>query len=105
MTPTNPQEQEINDAYLAELRFELASQMRNHVIEWSRQFQPNFFFTAHSAIRGAWDDVRNDLRKGRISLEDGVRLIDKMLEVKLISQNQYRWYLGQFEAIKKGTDQ
>jgi hypothetical protein len=51
-----PQEQELNDAYEAELRFELATQMRHHVIEWSRQFGDRFFFAVYSATKGAWDD-------------------------------------------------
>jgi hypothetical protein len=96
----NPLEQEINDAYITELRFELSLQMRNHVIEWSRQFQPRFFFAAYSATVGAWDDVKKDLRRGRISKKEATCLIDKMFQVKLINQSQYGFYLGQFEAIE-----
>jgi hypothetical protein len=99
-----PQEQELNDAYEAELRFELATQMRHHVIEWSRQFGDRFFFAVYSATKGAWDDVRKDLKRGRISLEDTIRLIDKMLEVKLINRRMYDAYSGQFETIAEGSD-
>lgn len=91
--------QEEHQAYVTELRFELQGQIRNHVIEWSRQFGDRFIIAAYSAVNGKWDDVRNDLRKGRVTLEDGIRLVDKMLEARLINQRMHGFYLGQFKAI------
>lgn len=89
---------EIDEAYKAEIRYELNLNLRRHVIEWAHKSPGNFFVAAYSAVNGAWDDVLKDIRRGRITVNQAIEILDKMLECRLITQRVYNWHKQKFEA-------
>jgi hypothetical protein len=94
-------EREIDELYLAEVRFELDLMMRARLVEWGRNNQgEKFFFAVESASRGYWDDVRNDLRRDRITIDQANQIADKCVEYKLITGRQAEFYKAQFEIIE-----
>ena len=97
---------EANQAVVATVRYELDQQMRQSLVEWASSTGSNEFHMAvFSAVNGKWDDVRNDLRKGRITLEEASLIIDLFLECKLINRSQFVFYSQQFQAINQTTEQ
>lgn len=93
-------EQELDEQYLAEMRWRLDRQMRGALVDWARGIGGNFFFAAESASRGYWDDVRGDLRKGRITLGQANQIAGKAAEFRLISGRQLEYYKTQFAGIR-----
>lgn len=81
------------------------SKMTNEeIIEWARtekekRNNPLFFPAVHSALNGAWDDVRKDLRRGRITQAEADRIADKFFEIGRIDEFQCTFYKGQFAEI------
>lgn len=86
------QEQEINELYLVEMRYELNLRMRSALVEWAREIGGCFFFTAESASRGYWDDVVRDADRGKVTPTQAKQIIDKCFEFGLINQRQAKCY-------------
>ena len=57
---------------------------------WARK-NPNdkMFFAMHSVITGRWGDLGKDIERGRITLDEAVEILDKMLEHRLIIKQTY----------------
>jgi hypothetical protein len=57
------------------------------IMEWAQQFRNTAFTHAvHSALNGAWDDVRKDLRRNRITKEQADTIADKLFMTQRISE-------------------
>ena len=89
-------EQAAREEMLTDIRRELRALMVTAFLDWARARERQFFMAAWSAVNGAWDDVRKDLRRGRISLNQAVQIAEKLLECKLINAEQLVWYQQQF---------
>lgn len=92
-------EQELDEQYLAEMRWQLDRQMRGALVDWAREIGGNFFFAVESVSRGYWDDVHSDLRRGRLTLAEANQIADKAAEFRLITARQLEYYKAQFMAI------
>lgn len=96
------QERELDELYTAEMRWQLDQRMRAALVEWGRKQSNTFlFYAVESASRGYWDDVRGDLRKGKITLGQANQIADKCVEYRLIMQRQADYYKQQFEWVVK----
>lgn len=102
MTLINPAEleRELDEQYLAEMRWRLDRQMRGALVDWARGIGGNFFFAVYDAGRGYWDNVRNDLRRGKITHEQAGLITDKAVEYRLITGKQADVYKAQFHQIQ-----
>ncbi|MCP4543873.1 MAG: hypothetical protein GY832_42710 [Chloroflexi bacterium] len=83
------------------------SQVNKQIVEWAhvekeKRSNQLFFPAVHSALSGAWDDVRKDLRRGRITLRDANDIADKFLQVGKINDWQCHHLKGRFASIAEG---
>jgi hypothetical protein len=81
------------------MRFELEQNLRLEIVNWGATREFKFHQAVISAAKGAWDDVRNDLRRNRISFAEANEIVEKFLEFKLVTKAQESWYKGQFLQI------
>lgn len=79
------------------MRFELRKSLRSKIIEWGKhQCKSEFFFAVHSAAKGAWDDVKRDLQKHRISFDETNQIVEKFFDFGMISERQCTSYKEHF---------
>lgn len=83
---------EVEEAAIAEMRYELAMKLRQHIVDWARQTSDNLSTAAYSMVNGRWDDIPKDLYRGRITKEQAVSLLDELLKCRLITNRQHEWY-------------
>lgn len=98
-------EKEIDEAYTAEIRLELDAMLRRRLINWGKETGGSFFFAVYSAAKGAWDDVQNDLRKGRITLDQANLIANTCVAYKLITIKQAEFYKDRFSEIAARTNE
>ena len=92
-------EQEVDEEYIRMMRFELEQNLRREIVNWGAAREFKFHQAVISAEKGAWDDVKKDLRRNRISLNEANEIVEKCLEFKLINKGQAFWYKNQFLQI------
>lgn len=86
-------QRELDEAHKYEVRFELAQMMRQRFVDWGRNRPGSFFFAVYSAANGAYDDLKKDVVRQHITLSQGIEILDKMFEFKLINQQTHNWHV------------
>jgi len=91
--PITQEELELDKAYRTEVYFELAAMTRQHFVD---EVSPCLSKTALGLANGRYDDARKDILSGRITSDEGVSLLQKMLGYKLISKRIFDWHSRKF---------
>lgn len=87
---------EIDENYKAEMKYELNHNLRQYVVDWAQQIGDTFSMAAYSAVNGRWDDISKDIQRGRITKDQAIMLLDKVSECRLITSRQYEWNKQKF---------
>lgn len=77
---------DLDEAYKAEIRYEIENGVRQRFIDWGRKSPGAFFVAVYSVANGAYDDLKKDVVRQRITVEQATEILDKMLEYNLINQ-------------------
>lgn len=85
-----------DENYKAEMKYALNYNLRQYVVDWAQQISDKFGMTAYSAVNGRWDDIRKDIRRERITKEQAIMLLDKLIECRLITNRLYEWHKQKF---------
>lgn len=91
---------DIDESYKNELRFEISQNVRQQFINWGRKSPGAFFFAVYSMSNGAYDDLKKDVIRGRITIEQSSEILDKMLEYRLINQFLHDLHVTRIEKAK-----
>jgi hypothetical protein len=68
------------------IKEELKSNMREYLLNWSKQFNRDYQMAVYSAISGAYDDIEKDIRRNKYTAQEAILILDLMLKYDLISK-------------------
>ena len=82
----------VDEAYKAEVYYEINLMLQQRFVDWGRTRPGAFFVAVYSVANGAFDDLKRDVMRQRITIDDAGEILDKMLEFGLINQSLHSWH-------------